>query len=130
MSHNHHVLTPPEWYVMECLWEKSPRTGREVVEHLEKAVGWSRSTSLTMLRRMTEKGMICCDESGTIRHYTPLVNQDEATTQQTSDFLSRVYHGSIGMMLSAFTKKQSLTQAEIDELYSILDKAKEDLNNQ
>ena len=130
MTHNQHVLTPPEWYVMECLWEQAPCSGRDVVLHLKKTVGWSRSTTLTMLRRMTEKGMIACDESGTIRHYSPLVNKDEATVAQNNDFLSRVYHGSIGMMLSAFTKKQNLTQAEIDELYSILDEAKEDLNNQ
>lgn len=128
MTNNRHVLTPPEWYVMECLWEKAPCTGRDVVLHLEKTVGWSRSTTLTMLRRMTEKGMISCDESETIRHYNPLIGKDEATMDQTNDFLSRVYHGSIGMMLSAFTKKQSLSQAEIDELYSILDEAKEELN--
>ena len=58
MTHDQHVLTPPEWYVMECLWEKAPCSGRDVVLHLKKTVGWSRSTTLTMLRRMTEKGMI------------------------------------------------------------------------
>lgn len=125
-----HILTPPEWYVLDCLWENGPSTAREVVERLEKTIGWSRSTILTMLRRMSEKGMILCDESGDVRVYSPLIAKEEATIQQTNDFLSRVYHGSIGMMLSAFTKKQHLTQTEIDELYAILDEAKEDLNKQ
>ena len=31
-------LTPTEWHLMECLWEKSPRTGREAVEYLEQKV--------------------------------------------------------------------------------------------
>lgn len=125
-----HILTPAEWHVMACLWERSPRSGRETVEYLAKTTGWSRSTTLTMLRRMDEKGFITSeDDANGIRVYRPALNQDEATMQQTEDFLHRVYHGSIGMMLSAFTKKQSLSQSEINELYAILDKAKEDTRN-
>ena len=55
-------LTPTEWNLMECLWEHSPRTGREAVEYMAQSVGWSRSTTLTMLRRMSEKGFIDCRE--------------------------------------------------------------------
>lgn len=117
-------LTPNEWYVMECLWEKNPCTGREAVEYLQKAVGWSRSTTLTMLRRMTEKGLIRCSEENGLLVYSPLLDRDAATHQETSSFLSRVYHGSVGMMISALTKQQNLTQAEIDELYAILKEAK------
>ena len=60
MSQDH--LTPTEWSLMECLWENAPRTGREAVEYLAHSAGWSRSTTLTMLRRMTEKGLIALDE--------------------------------------------------------------------
>ena len=121
-----YTLTPAEWYVMECLWDHAPRTGRETVEYLSKSVGWSRSTTLTMLRRMEEKGLITGSDADGVRVYCPALNQDEATMQQTEDFLHRVYHGSLGMLLSAFTKRQNLSQSEIDELYAILDKAKEE----
>ncbi|MBQ2898297.1 MAG: BlaI/MecI/CopY family transcriptional regulator, partial [Oscillospiraceae bacterium] len=40
-------LTESEWYVLECLWESSPRSGREAVDYLKNRVGWSRSTTLT-----------------------------------------------------------------------------------
>ena len=55
-------LTPTEWHLMECLWADAPRTGREAVDYMKQSVGWSRSTTLTMLRRMTEKKMIACQE--------------------------------------------------------------------
>ena len=51
-------LTPAEWNLMECLWEKSPRTGKEAVDYMKDSVGWSRSTTLTMLRRMGQPGNI------------------------------------------------------------------------
>jgi len=109
---------------MECLWENDPCTARQAVEYLHSRVGWSRSTTLTLLHRMTEKQQIRCCTEGTVRTYSPLLSREEATVDQTQSFLDRVYHGSISMMLSAFTKKQSLTNQEIDELYAILEEAK------
>ena len=125
MKHHDHMLTPTEWHLMECLWEKSPRTGREAVEYLEKSVGWSRSTTLTMLRRMTEKGVIRCGEEDGVKVYEPLVRKEEAMRHETDDFLSRVYKGSLPMLMSAITQKQDLSRKEIDELYAILRKAEE-----
>ena len=125
MKHHDHTLTPTEWHLMECLWEKSPRTGREAVEYLEKSVGWSRSTTLTMLRRMTEKGVIRCGEEDGVKVYEPLVRKEEAMLHETDDFLSRVYKGSLPMLMSAVTQKHDLSRDEIDELYAILRKAEE-----
>ena len=118
-------LTPAEWHLLECLWEASPRTGREAVEYLEERVGWKRSTTLTLLRRMTEKGLLASEEIEGVRSYYPLVRREEAAVRQTRDFLSRVYKGSVGMMLSAIVERQELTEEEIVELHEILRKAKE-----
>ena len=117
-------LTPNEWYVLECLWQKGSCTGREAVDHLHSAVGWSRSTTLTMLRRMTEKEMISCKEENGLLVYSPLIDRDSAARRETDSFLGRVYQGSVSMLLSAMTKKQALSQQEIDELYVILKEAK------
>ena len=117
------ILTPAEWHVMECLWEHTPRTGREAVEWLSANVGWSRSTTLTMLRRMTEKGMIACQEEKGLLVYSALLDRSDATQKETDSFLSRVYHGSVSMLVSAITQKQALSQKELDELYAILKEA-------
>ena len=121
-------LTGAEWNVMECLWDSSPRTSRECVDYLEKSVGWTKSTTLTMLRRMTEKGLVKCDASGELRLYSPLAAREDAVMRETDDFINRVYKGSVGLMMSAMTEKQMLTKDEIDELYAILKKAEEDGN--
>ena len=118
-------LTPTEWQLMECLWAKSPCTGRAATEYLSEHVGWSRSTTLTMLRRMKEKGLIACTDLNGVKAYSPLINRDDAVLHETEDFLSRVYHGSVSMMMSAITQKQELSKDEIDELYAILRRAEE-----
>ena len=123
MGHRESLLTAAEWHLMECLWEKSPRTGREATEYLEQHAGWSRSTTLTMLRRMTDKGLIACAEAGGVKVYSPLLARNDAALRTTEDFLHRVYHGSVSMMMSAITQKQELSRQEIDELYAILRQA-------
>lgn len=114
-------LTEAEWNVMECLWEKSPRTGREAIDWLNERMGWSRSTTLTLLRRMEEKGAVGSENNGELKLFIPLLNREDVALQETEDFLGRVYKGSLGMMLSAFTKKQELSKQEIEELHAILD---------
>lgn len=63
-------LTNTEWSLMECPWEAAPRTGREATDYLRKHVGWTRSTTLTMLRRMAEKGLLCCEDKDGIKIYS------------------------------------------------------------
>ena len=56
MSAENIHLTSSEWHVMEFLWDHTPCTGREATSCLEKTMGWSRSTTLTLLRRLRAKG--------------------------------------------------------------------------
>ena len=118
-------LTPAEWNLMECLWEQSPRTGREAIEYLARHAGWNRSTTLTLLRRMTEKGYISCVEENGLNMYRPCIARTDAALRETENFLSRVYHGSVSMMMNAITQKQKLSPDEIQALYEILRKAEE-----
>ena len=124
MENDKRTLTGAEWNVMECLWVLGSCTGREAVTWLSDSADYTRSTTLTMLRRMTEKGLIACTEQDGINIYSPLLPREEATLRETDSFLNRVYNGSVSMMLSAFTKKHPLTQSEIDELMAILEEAK------
>ena len=114
-------LTQAEWSVMECLWEAGPLTGREVVQHMEHSCGWSRSTTLTLLSRLENKGALKSipAEKGP-KVFSPVLRREDAALEETKDFLNRVYQGSLSLMVSALTKKQALPREELDELYELL----------
>lgn len=114
-------LTAAEWQVMECLWEKGPQMGREVVETLEKRVGWNRSTTLTLLRRLEKKGAVTDDSREGVKVFMAAVNREDAALQETEDLLQRAYRGSLSLLVSTLTKKQRLPQQEIASLHAILD---------
>ncbi len=120
MNDKNIALTEAEWTVMECLWEKSPRTGRETVAWLDQKMGWTRSTTLTMLRRLEAKGAVAGDTDGELKTFRPLIAREEAAVRETENLLDRAYKGSLSLLVSSLTRKQSLPQKEIDELYAIL----------
>ena len=119
-------LTDAEWSVMECLWGRAPRTGRELTEELGKKCGWSRSTTLTLLSRLEAKGAVGAESDGRVKTFVPLVCREDAALRETEDLLTRAYRGSLSLMVSTLTKKQALSREELDELYAILKKAEGD----
>ena len=71
-------LTNSEWYVLDCLWEKSPMTVMELVAALGERLGWAKSTTITTLRRMEDKGLVRCAVEGRAKHYAPNLPRDRA----------------------------------------------------
>jgi BlaI family penicillinase repressor len=119
-------LTGTEWNLVECLWDASPRTGREATDYLQKRVGWTPEHDpddappydgkgpCPLRRKRRDEGLFPAHQAGGCRH------------KGNGRFLEpRVQKGSVSMMMSAITKKQALTKEEIDELYAILREAEE-----
>ena len=118
-------LTGSEWSVLDSLWQESPQTVMQLVANLGKTVGWAKSTTITTLRRMEEKGLVHCEIAGKGKSYTPAVEQEQAEISETRNFLNRVYRGSVGLMMSAMAQRQELSREEIAELRAILAQAEE-----
>lgn len=119
-------LSAAQWSIMESLWEAGALTGREATAAMEEKMGWNRSTTLTLLRRMEEKGFVKSSTEQGIKTFYPALRRDEAALQETENFLDRVYHGSISMLVSAMTHKRTLSQQEIDSLYALLEEMEGD----
>ncbi len=117
-------VTNSEWYVMHCLWEKSPQSLMQIVPLMKERVGWSKSTCATMVRRMTEKGLLGYEENGKTKYFFPKVEKEKVVVQETRDFLQRIYEGSISMMMSQLLRQNDLSQEDIHELQEILKEAK------
>ena len=118
-------LTASEWSVLDSLWQERPQTVMQLVSNLGRTVGWAKSTTITTLRRMEEKGLVNCETIGKGKSYTPAVEQEQAEIQETRSFLDRVYRGSVGLMMSAMAQRQELSPEDIAELRDILRKAEE-----
>lgn len=116
-------LTNSEWYVLDCLWGQEPRTAMELVAQLGEKVGWAKSTTITTLRRMEDKGLVSVEVRGCTKYYTPAVERQKAVRGETRSFLDKVYQGSVGLMVSAMAQEHALSEEDIRQLYAILKEA-------
>ncbi len=116
-------LSDGEWKIMKLLWQKAPRTIGEMVEALEEETGWTKATVFVMLKRLITKEAVTMDDSGRLHQYYPAITRKDITTGETDSFLSRVYDGSISMMVSSMAGRKALSEEEISELRRILDEA-------
>ncbi len=124
MKKKNAILQQSDRYIMEKLWEESPRTITQLYHELKEEQGWSKSTVNTLLTRMVEKGIIYYEEGGRARQYYPAVKREDAAVAETENFLQRVYKGSVGMMMNTMIRESAFSHEEIEELYEILRKGK------
>ena len=117
-------LSDGEWRVMEVLWE-SPRTLMELVRELKERAGWAKSTVATGVRRMGEKGLLRSEQAGRAKVFYPCVAREEAAAAETESLLTKVYRGSVGLMVNTLVQSGRISKQELDELYQILEQAEE-----
>ena len=117
------TLSDGEWKIMKLLWKSDPRTIGEIVSELKEDTGWTKTTVFVMLKRLIGKDAVRMDDSGRLQQYYPLIGRNDVTPEETDSFLSRVYDGSIGMMVSSLAGRKALSKEDIDELRHILDEA-------
>ena len=85
--------------------------------------GWSRATIFMMLKRLIAKGAVTMDSSGKFQKYSAAITYSDVEPEETESFLSKVYGGSVGMMVSNLVGRGALSEQEIQELKAILDAA-------
>lgn len=121
----HLRLSDGEWKLMKTLWQRTGQTLEELVSALDADTGWSRATIFMMLKRLIAKGAVSLDESGKYQQYSAAVAYAEVEPEETASFLTKVYGGSVGLMVSNLVGRGALSEQEIRELKAILDAAEQ-----
>mgnify|MGYP004706234383 FL=1 len=119
----HIRLSDGEWKLMKTLWARQPQTIAELVAALAAETGWTKATIFMMLKRLIAKGAVTMDDSGKFQEYSAAITYADVEPEETESFLSKVYGGSVGMMVSSLVGRGALSEQEIRELKAILDAA-------
>ena len=119
----HVNLSDSEWKLMNHLWARSPQTITELTAVLRAETGWSKNTVMTMRSRLETKGAVRYGPGGRARRYFPSVQREDAALAETESFLSKVYGGSLGLMVSSLVESRALSEEDLAELAAILERA-------
>ena len=105
-------------YRFACLvWANEPLGSGQLVALANEALGWKKSTTYTVLKRLCDRGLFR-NVSGTV---TSLVSREEFYALQSERFVEETFDGSLPAFVAAFGSRKKLSDGEIDELQKIID---------
>ena len=110
-------MAPVETRFAEIIWAHEPVSSAELVKLAEEALGWKKSTTYTVLRRLCERG-IFRNEGGAV---TSLLSRTDYDAAQSRQFVEESFSGSLPAFIAAFTRRKKLTDEEVAELQSLID---------
>ena len=116
------ALSRQEWVLMEALWQKNPLFLSQIMDATANAVDWNKSSYLTYLKRMTEKGLIGYTNISGNRCYTPLVKREDCIDNESSYILSKLTEDGTRLLLASMIKKSGLSEEDRDELQALISK--------
>ena len=106
-----------EYRFCTILWAHEPIGSTELVRLCKEHLGWSKSTTYTVIKRLSERGVLQCENAVV----TSLVSRDEVQAAEIDELVEKKFEGSLPAFIAAFTKHKKLTPAEIDEIRKMID---------
>ncbi|MCI8316831.1 MAG: BlaI/MecI/CopY family transcriptional regulator [Lachnospiraceae bacterium] len=110
-----------EYRFCEILWENEPVTSSELVRLCRERLEWKKSTTYTVIRRLSERGVLKSEDAVV----TSLVSREDAQSAESTEVVERTFSGSLPSFIAAFTRKKNLSRQEIDEIQKIIDNYKD-----
>ncbi len=110
-----------EYRFCEILWEHEPVTSSELVRLCNEALEWKKSTTYTVIRRLSERGVL--KSEGAV--VTSLISREDVQSAESAEVVERTFSGSLPSSIAAFARKKNLSKQEVDEIQKIIDTYKE-----
>ena len=116
------TLPNSELEIMVIIWkENRPLTRMEIEEHLPEERQLSKTTVLSFLSRLEEKGFVRTEKQGRNNYYFPLIKEEEYQRQEGSSVLKKLYDNSVKKFVASLYDGKKLSKEQIDELKDYLD---------
>ena len=98
------------------LWQNEPIKSTELAKLCKEKLGWTKTTTYTVIKRLCERGVI--QNENTI--VTSIVSKEEAQLSELDEMVDKKFEGSVPAFIAAFGRRQSLSDAEIEEIRRII----------
>ena len=103
------------------LWEHEPVPSGKLVELCKENLGWSKATTYTVIRRLSERGVL--KNENTI--VSSLISKEEAQKSRLEEMVEETFEGSMPAFIAAFSKSKRLSQDEVEQLKQLIESYEE-----
>lgn len=114
-------LCESDYRFMCVIWDNAPMSSGRLVELCLDKLGWKKSTTYTVLKKMCEKGF--AQNEGSV--VTSLVPRDQVQAYASEHFVEHTFGGSLPGFLASFLGGRTISEQEAAELKRLIDSHKE-----
>lgn len=120
-------ISDSELELMRIIWYKGGYSlfAEIMIEVQAKNKNWKSNTVLTFLSRLVEKGMLMTRKKGRLNEYVSLISENDYMTEQTKNFLNKVYKGNVQNLFSTLIQQDCITSDDFQKLQKFWNGGKE-----
>ena len=112
-------LAEGEYRFAALVWANEPLSSGQLVRLAADALGWKKSTTYTVLKKLCERGVLQ-NQGGTV---TSRVAKAAVQCAESAAIVDKTFGGSLPRFVAAFLSAKPISDAEAAEIRALLDAA-------
>ena len=112
-------LFDSERRVMEILWSTGDTTAKDLAKHLAEQVGWSKTTTYTVIKKCVDKGFV--QRRGTDFLCHALITKDEVRERETMELVDKMFEGSSALLVASLIRGNKMNPEQLQNLRKLLE---------
>ncbi len=115
-------LCASDYKFMCIVWDNEPVHSGELVKKCLEVLGWKKSTTYTMVKKMSEKGYLTNEKS----IVTSLISKAAVQAFESEYVINNTFEGSLPAFITSFISTKGLTEKEAEEIRTLIDNISEE----
>ena len=111
-------LFDSELKVMDILWKEGDTTAKRIAEILKEQVGWSKTTTYTVIKKCIDKGAIERHAPNFVCR--PLLTIEQARELETTELINKMYGGAADQLVASILGRKKFSPEEIQRLKQLV----------
>ncbi|MGE4354376.1 MAG: BlaI/MecI/CopY family transcriptional regulator [Oscillospiraceae bacterium] len=106
-----------EYRFCRIIWEHEPINSGELVQRAAAELGWKKSTTYTIIKRLCERGILKSEDAVITSRYS----KEQIQRRESREFLDKTFDGSLPAFLAAFADSKALSSKDVAEIREMID---------
>ena len=99
------------------LWENEPIQSAKLAQLCKEQLGWSRTTTYTIIRRLTDRGVVKSEDA----IVSSVVKKEEVQLSEMNELVEKTFEGSLPAFIAAFARRQKLSEEDVEALRRLIE---------
>jgi len=112
-------LFDSELKVMEILWHSGDTTAKELAKILGEQIGWSKTTTYTVIKKCVDKGVI--ERRGTDFLCHAKISKNQVREQEAQKFVDKMFDGSTDLLVASLISSNKMSPEQLQNLRKMLE---------